>query len=43
MSRKARFILAVAILAGLSGYRYWRDHHAPAGAGDRAATASPDA
>jgi pimeloyl-ACP methyl ester carboxylesterase len=43
MSRKARFILAVAILAGLSGYRYWRDHHAPAGAGDPATTASPEA
>src|SRR5690348_5088946 len=43
MSRKARFILAVAILAGLSGYRYWRDHHAPAGAVDAATTASPEA
>jgi pimeloyl-ACP methyl ester carboxylesterase len=30
MSRKARFILAIAVLAGLFGYRYWRDHQAPA-------------
>ncbi len=42
MSRKTRFILTVAILAGLFGYRYWRDHRAP----DAAATtagASADA
>ena len=32
MSRKARFILAVAVMAGLFGYRYWRDHRAPANA-----------
>jgi pimeloyl-ACP methyl ester carboxylesterase len=30
MSRKTRYILAVVVLAGLFGYRYWRDHHAPA-------------
>ena len=32
MPRKARFILAIVVLAGLFGYRYWRDHHAPADA-----------
>src|SRR5690606_32732541 len=30
MSRKTRFILALVVLAGLLGYRYWRDHRAPA-------------
>jgi len=30
MSRKVRTILTLVILAGLFGYRYWRDHHAPA-------------
>ena len=37
MSRKVRTLLTLAILAGLFGYRYWRDHHAPA---DAAAAAS---
>lgn len=42
MSRKARFILAVAIAAGLFGYRAWRDHRAPA-ADAQAATAAANA
>ena len=29
MSRKVRFILAIAIAAGLLGYRYWREHPSP--------------
>ena len=29
MSRKSRFILAFVVLAGLLGYRYWRDQRAP--------------
>ncbi|MGN6113467.1 MAG: alpha/beta hydrolase [Luteimonas sp.] len=40
MSRKTRFILAIAILAGLSGYRYWRDHHAPTDDAPPGATAA---
>jgi pimeloyl-ACP methyl ester carboxylesterase len=30
MSRKTRTIITLALVAGLFGYRYWRDHHAPA-------------
>ena len=42
MSRKARFILAIAVVAGLFGYRYWRDHHAAADAAHaQAAAGSP--
>ena len=42
MSRKARTLLTLAILAGLFGYRYWRDHHAPA-ADAQSASAIADA
>ncbi|MDG6347281.1 alpha/beta fold hydrolase [Luteimonas sp. 8-5] len=38
MSRKTRFILALVVLAGLLGYRYWRDHRAPAAAAEPAAS-----
>jgi len=38
MSRKTRFILALVVLAGLLGYRYWRDHRAPAAAAQPAAS-----
>lgn len=38
MSRKSRFILAFVVLAGLLGYRYWRDQRAPDAAAQPAAS-----
>ena len=40
MSRKTRFILALVVLAGLFGYRYWRDHHAATNDASQAAAAT---
>jgi pimeloyl-ACP methyl ester carboxylesterase len=40
MSRKARFILTIALLAGLFGYRYWRDHRPASDAQAQAHTAA---
>jgi pimeloyl-ACP methyl ester carboxylesterase len=41
MSRKLRFIIAVLAVAGMFGYRYWRDHHAPATPATVADAATP--
>src|SRR5690606_40488609 len=40
--RKTRFILALVVLAGLLGHRYWRDHRAPAAAAKPAASSPAD-
>jgi pimeloyl-ACP methyl ester carboxylesterase len=39
MSRKIRFTVTALLVLGFLGFRYWRDHHAPAAAPDAAPAA----